>query len=416
MSQSEWSQYGAEIRKSVHDAIQSRNYSNLESDITNTVNNAIASASNILSGNFHTNYLVQNQESLDLKPELDDSQKTHTQLRIEELQRKRRELVAHNQHSTALTTSQYYMNVSNHKTAGFVLSVVGLSVFGSTGLGLLGHLVATLATGNIGVGATVGFAVLGSFVFTSAVLSTVGLSLYRSVNRFKKYIKTIGKHEYINIEELAASTNTNPKKTRTDIKKMIRRGWFKQGKLSTKGDTLMLSDDAYRQYLEMSKQRSVEQLQVKEEHTLDPAVKEVIHTGEAYLDQIRAYNTSMKSQAVVPKIYNMEQLVERILQRVRTHPASVSEVRRFIDYYLPTTVKLLDAYKILESEPLQGENIVKSRQEIETALDSLLLAFEKILDGLFETKAWDLSSDISVLQTMLANEGLVNSDFTVSSN
>ena len=77
-----------------------------------------------------------------------------------------------------------------------------------------------------------------------------------------------------------------------------------------------------------------------------------------------------------------------------------------MDYYLPTTVKLLDAYEELDRQPVQGENIRNGKQEIEKTLDTLNLAFEKLLDSLFEDTAWDVATDISVLQTMLAQEGL----------
>ena len=85
---------------------------------------------------------------------------------------------------------------------------------------------------------------------------------------------------------------------------------------------------------------------------------------------------------------------------------------RLMDYYLPTTVKLLDAYKELDAQPIQGENIQKSKKEIEAALDTLSTAFEKLLDSVFKEMAWDVSTDISVLHTVLAQEGLVEDPFT----
>ena len=75
-------------------------------------------------------------------------------------------------------------------------------------------------------------------------------------------------------------------------------------------------------------------------------------------------------------------------------------------YYLPTTVKLLEAYADLDAQPVQGENIISSKREIEKTLDTLNIAFEKLLDDMFQDTAWDVSSDISVLHTMLAQEGL----------
>ena len=82
-----------------------------------------------------------------------------------------------------------------------------------------------------------------------------------------------------------------------------------------------------------------------------------------------------------------------------------------MQYYLPTTVKLLEAYEQLDKQPVQGENIRNSKREIEKTLDTLNVAFEKLLDSLFQDTAWDVSSDISVLQTRLAQEGLTEGDF-----
>ena len=83
-----------------------------------------------------------------------------------------------------------------------------------------------------------------------------------------------------------------------------------------------------------------------------------------------------------------------------------------MDYYLPMTVKLLNAYADMDAQPVQGETIEGSKREIEDTLDTLNLAFEKILDDLFADTAMDVSSDISVLNTLLAQEGLTEDDFS----
>ena len=77
-----------------------------------------------------------------------------------------------------------------------------------------------------------------------------------------------------------------------------------------------------------------------------------------------------------------------------------------MDYYLPTTVKLLEAYQELDGQPVQGENITTSKKEIEDTLDTLNEAFERLFDSMFQETAWDVSTDISVLKTLLAQEGL----------
>ncbi len=93
-------------------------------------------------------------------------------------------------------------------------------------------------------------------------------------------------------------------------------------------------------------------------------------------------------------------------------PEIIPDLNRLMDYYLPMTVKLLNAYEDMDSQPIQGENIASSKKEIEDTIDTLNVAFEKLLDSVFEDTAIDVSSDISVLNTVLAQEGLTEDELT----
>ena len=139
---------------------------------------------------------------------------------------------------------------------------------------------------------------------------------------------------------------------------------------------------------------------------LSPEVQKIIDAGDEYVRKIREANDAIPGEEISAKISRMEMLVDRIFDRVEQNPDSVDDIRRLMEYYLPTTIKLLDAYEELDAQPVQGENILSSKREIEKTLDTLNVAFEKLLDDMFQDTAWDLSSDISVLNTMLAQEGL----------
>ena len=106
------------------------------------------------------------------------------------------------------------------------------------------------------------------------------------------------------------------------------------------------------------------------------------------------------------KIDRMEQIVRRIFRQAELHPEVIPNLKKLMDYYLPMTVKLLNAYAEMDGQTVQGENILSSKREIEATLDTLNRAYEKLLDELFEDMALDVSSDISVLNTLLAQEGL----------
>ena len=134
----------------------------------------------------------------------------------------------------------------------------------------------------------------------------------------------------------------------------------------------------------------------------------MVDEGDAYILKIHACNDAIMSGEMSAKISRMEMLIDKIFDRVEQDPESVDDIRRMMEYYLPTTVKLLEAYRELDSQPVDGENIRSSKREIEATLDTLNVAFEKLLDGMFQETAWDVSSDISVLHTMLAQEGLTD--------
>ena len=124
-------------------------------------------------------------------------------------------------------------------------------------------------------------------------------------------------------------------------------------------------------------------------------MQKIIDQGGAFIRKIHECNEAIPGEEISAKI-----------DRVEENPQSVSDIRKLMEYYLPTTIKLLEAYEQLDRQPVDGENIQTAKREIEATLDTLNTAFEKLLDDLFQDTMWDVSSDISVLNTMLAQEGL----------
>ena len=181
----------------------------------------------------------------------------------------------------------------------------------------------------------------------------------------------------------------------------------------------MVTNESYEQYLETvknvrmqeeEKQRQMEKAE-KKNSRLTPEVKAIIQKGNEYIKSIRESNDAIPGEQISEKIYRIEILVKRIFQQTENHPENVPDLRKLMEYYLPMTVKLLKAYEELDRQPVQGDNIMKSKGEIEDTLDTLNIAFEKLLDNLFQDTAWDVSADISVLNTMLAQEGLTDEGF-----
>ena len=128
---------------------------------------------------------------------------------------------------------------------------------------------------------------------------------------------------------------------------------------------------------------------------------------EAKLREIRALNEAIKDPGVSERIDRIGELTASIFRVVQEKPEHAEEVRKFMNYYLPTTLKLLKSYSLMEQQSYQGENIQNSRKRIEDVLDTLVRGFEQQQDRLFRTEAIDVEADISVLETMMASDGLV---------
>ena len=136
----------------------------------------------------------------------------------------------------------------------------------------------------------------------------------------------------------------------------------------------------------------------------------VMDTGiEAYnekLRQIRELNERIDDREVSRKIDRIEALTGGIFKLVAEQPERASDARRFINYYLPTTLKLLESYDLMEDQRYQGENIRASRRQIEEVLDKLIQAIERQQDRLFKYDAIDVEAEIKVMETMMAADGL----------
>ena len=127
---------------------------------------------------------------------------------------------------------------------------------------------------------------------------------------------------------------------------------------------------------------------------------------EAVLRHIREVNSRIEDPGVSASIDRIGNLTSDIFRVVQQKPERTGEVRKFMNYYLPVTMGLLEDYALMEKQSYQGKNIRESRNKIEVLLEKLIVAFEKQLDQLFQTDALDVEADIKVLETMMAKDGL----------
>jgi len=251
-----------------------------------------------------------------------------------------------------------------------------------------------------------------------AGLLTSGIRNVNLVSRFKKYQKVLGQKTHCALEKLARSVGKPEKFVRKELLKMTQQGLFLEGHLDHEERNFIISDETYRQFeqsrlqlAERQKQAALEQA-AKPQSVHSPQVQEVLDRGDAYIAEIRRCNDAIPGAVISEKISRIELLVQRIFDRAEEHPEIIPDLKKMMDYYLPMTVKLLKAYADMDAQPVQGETILNSKREIEGTLDTLNGAFEKLLDELFADTALDVSSDISVLHTLLAQEGLTEDGLT----
>ena len=408
----DWEHFGEEIKQTIQDAIDTKDYSRLNQMVSDTVNHAMDCVSaGIKNGGWY-------RDPKTGQPLYGDKKNTGSRSGAENQgyrpnqESKMSEMRNYSQNRPVPVTPRYLKGTSV-KIGGTFLAATG-AVFGLTSvIFLIITLIGSLITAfDVVSGLIIGIFAVAFISF--AVMTYVGVDMVRTVGRFRQYVSVLRDREFCDIKEIASATGRDVRKVLKDVKKMITKGWFCQGHLDEKESCLMVSEHAWNQYtvlMEDMKQRKAEeqaaQKKMQEEYDrLSPEVQKIVQAGDEYVRKIKAANDAIPGEVISAKISRMELLVDRIFDRVEQNPDSVNDMRRMMDYYLPTTMKLLEAYEELDAQPVQGENIISSKKEIEDTIDTLNIAFEKLLDSLFQDTAWDVSSDISVLHTMLAQEGL----------
>ena len=144
------------------------------------------------------------------------------------------------------------------------------------------------------------------------------------------------------------------------------------------------------------------------EEKLPPELQSVIYQGKRAIADIRRLNDEIPDERISAQIDLIERLTAQIFDCVRKNPKKLSQIRQFLNYYLPTTIKLMEQYVTLQNQSLKTENITEGMQKIEDLLDKVIIAFQLQLDALFEADVVDITADIRVMEQMMASEGLTN--------
>ena len=141
------------------------------------------------------------------------------------------------------------------------------------------------------------------------------------------------------------------------------------------------------------------------ESTGNAELDKMIRDGDMAISEMRRLNDSIEDEKISADIERLEKSSKAIFEQVKASPEKLPQIRKFMDYYLPTTLKLLNAYDRMSAAGISGENIDATKARVENMMTTIVTAFDKQYDALFGADALDISTDITVLETMMAREG-----------
>lgn len=323
-------------------------------------------------------------------------------------------------------------------------------VFGSIGLGTF----SVTALANLiywafqqTVTAAVPVVVTGLLALACGGFVSKGCKILGRLKRAERYAKLGGKRHYLELEDIARNTGRSLKKVRADVRRMLQLGIFPEGHMDSQESCLILDDETWQQYkltqkewesrkgLEadggavqnragaagksgstydgMSRSGAAGQNGGQPGSELDAQAAQIVREGQAYMDRLRDLNIEIPGEVISNKLYELDYLLTRIFAVIRQRPENSSQMRKFMEYYLPTTVKLVESYADFDKAGVQGDNITSAKAEIEKTMDTINQAFEKLLDDFYRSAAMETTADAQVLKTLLAQDGYTKSDFDI---
>ena len=151
---------------------------------------------------------------------------------------------------------------------------------------------------------------------------------------------------------------------------------------------------------------TVEEVPEEPKTTGNPELDKMIEDGKKAIAEMKRLDDNIADPTISAQIVRLQQLAGKIFAQMEQNPEKLPQIRKFMNYYLPTTLKILNAYDRMGEQGVAGENISSTMHKVEGMMDTIIRAFEKQLDNLFGAEAMDISTDMVVLENMMAREGL----------
>lgn len=231
-----------------------------------------------------------------------------------------------------------------------------------------------------------------------------GWGMKRRARRFAKYLKAAGKKEAVDINRLAEAAEVSEPKAEKDVEIMVEKGlWGPEAYVDNTNDMLFRTQAAAAEYFQKKEAP-------KAPFAVTPPQAEEGFSG--MLRNIRRANDRISDPVLSAKIDRLEAITAKIFKTIEEHPNRREKANTFLNYYLPTTQKLLDSYADFEEAGVSGANLSQAKARIEKTMDNIVSGFEHQLDELYQAEAMDVDSDIRVMESMLRRDtGTVEDDF-----
>ena len=280
--------------------------------------------------------------------------------------------------------------VSNRSAS--ILMIVGAAITAIFGIGLISEVGEIIAYGWYSymmedILPEIGFFAGGITMFAA------GQRMKRRSARVARYLAVMGERSYIGVDELCAVTGKRRRKVENDLDYMVEKGLLGTGAYLDSGRGIFFrSADAFADYANAT---------AKKENVTP---KEANEGYAGALRAIRSANDRIADPVLSEKIDHLETVAGKIFREVEEHPEKQQQAATFLNYYLPTTLKLLDSYAKFEEAGIEGENLSRAQERIEETMDALIKGFDKQLDDLYRNEAMDIDSDIRVMENMLRRD------------
>lgn len=252
-----------------------------------------------------------------------------------------------------------------------------------------------------------------------------GIHKSKMLKMARRYRSLCSEKMYCAVDDIARATNTDNKKVVKNIKKLLEKGFFPEGYIDDDNTTFMMSQEVYEQYTATRDNQIMLQQQMLANAGITDETQEILSPeqqselaimmsdGRKGINRLHELNDEIPGEVISAKLDTLENLLDEILRRVKEHPDQMNSCHKLMNYYLPTMLKLVEAYAEYDKVSVPGPEMLKAKEEIEKTLDTINNAFVELLNKLFRDSVWDVTADAKVLTTMLKQEGLARDEIIV---